>query len=123
MKDIVVDRRDVNIRALDGELRAALGETVAGISVGRQGVIVHLEDDATAEDVTTATRIVVQHDPAVLTADQQAEADEQAALDAARSENTTALDVDSYNSTAAEIQALARKVAWMEREINALQRH
>ena len=81
MQNVIVERQDINVEALDGELRAALGALVYGISLSRGEVVVHLDSAATAADEAQAEQIVVDHDETQLTAEQQAQADLEAERD------------------------------------------
>jgi len=75
MKDILIERWNVNSTALDASLRAAFGEPVfGGISTGSYGVTVHLADDVTIEQIEQARQMVIDHDPAILTPEQIAAA-------------------------------------------------
>jgi hypothetical protein len=117
MQDITIAQKPVNIEALDADLRAALGSTVAGISTGPYGVEVHLSDDATPTQLNQARSIVQAHDATKLSAQQQAEVQREAQLEQARQDNATSLNVSDYSGQNALIQKLAQKIAWLEQEI------
>jgi hypothetical protein len=117
MQHITIQREDINIKALDAELRGALGEVVHGISTGPQGVTVHLSDAATANDLAQAESIAANHDPSVLTADQQDEIARQQELAAARDANVEPIDPAIAKGQDAVIQLLVQKIAWLEQEI------
>jgi hypothetical protein len=72
MQNIRMERSGINVEALDAEVRVEFGERAFGISTGPYGVIVHLSDDATPQQINRARQIVQNHDPSVLTAEQQA---------------------------------------------------
>jgi hypothetical protein len=123
MKDITIERAIVNIDALDADLRAALGDSTSGFSVGGGRVIVHLLDAATRQQEEQARQIVLIHDPARLTQQQQQQAASQAKLDQARRDYGAAeIDLTVYASQGPIIQQLAQKIAWLEREIADLRR-
>jgi hypothetical protein len=122
MQTITIARNSVNVEALDANLRAALGAKAAGISTGPYGVAVHLSDEANQSDIDQVQTIVAAHDPVVLSAEQQARIDRQAALDSARAANATPVNLADYSGEAANMQQLAGKIAWLEQEIAALQR-
>jgi hypothetical protein len=74
MQNITIERWDINIEALDAELRAELGEQVSGISTGPYGVIVHCVDTITPAQIAQVEQIVLDHDPSILTPEQIAAA-------------------------------------------------
>lgn len=117
MKNIVHERKAVNPEALDAELRAALGAALIGISAGPNGVLVHLQDDVTAQQVTTAQQLVAAHDPSRLSPRQQAEQERQQQLAALRSAKGAALNPTDYGSKDTLVQVLAQKLAWLEQEV------
>jgi hypothetical protein len=121
MQTIAIAQNSVNSEALDSALRAALGAQAIGISTGPYGVAVHLSDQASQADIDQVQAIVAAHDPAVLTAEQQARIDQQAALDSARAANAVPLNLADYSGEAANMQQLAQKIAWLEQEIAALE--
>ena len=122
MKDITIERNAVNLAALDADLRAALGAAVSGASYAQSVVTVHFTDKIDSGDVDkqvdTARRIVLNHDPAVLTPQQQKEQAQAAKLAAARQSNTADLDAAKFADP--QLNEVARKVAWLEQEIIAL---
>ncbi len=120
MQEIKVVRNTVNFEALDAELRGALGEKCIGVSVGPQGTIVHLSDEASLQDLALAEQMLTNHDQQVLTADQQAKLDQAAALETARAANTSLIDMAEFSAESSLIQQLAEKVALLELEIAAL---
>jgi hypothetical protein len=124
MKNIVIDNISaVNVPALDQTLRAALGEQVFGLSYSAAIVTVHLSDQATKAQENQARALVQAHDPAVLTPDQQAEINRQAKLDQARRDYGAAeIDLTLYEGKDSLLQQLATKIAWLEREVDALRK-
>jgi hypothetical protein len=70
MQNVLVEKYDVNIEALDSALRDAFGLQIIGISTGSYGVIVHCADTITPAQITQVEQIVIDHDPAVLTPEQ-----------------------------------------------------
>lgn len=118
MHNITIEPRNVNPEALDGELRAALGEVYAGLSTGPYGICIHLADEASPAQEQQAKQIVASHDPARLTAGQQAELDRVEKLEQARNDyGVVELDAAAYKSQPALIQQLAQKIVMLEREI------
>jgi len=123
MKDIIIERSAVNIDALDAELRAALGPATSGFTLGGGKVIVHLVDTAAPQQENQARQIILNHDPARLTPEQQADILRRAKLDQARKDYGAAeIDLSLYSSQGPVIQLLATKIAWLEREIADLRR-
>lgn len=122
MKDITIDHISaVNLIALDAALRTALGSSVFGLTHNGQSITVHLADDAPPGKVAQTRTIVQSHDPSQLTPDQQAGILKQAKLEQARQDfAATELDLKTYEGKDALLEALAKKVSWLEREINAL---
>lgn len=118
MKEITIERSAVNIESLDAELRAALGTSVSGLSVARGRVTVHLADTALDVEVEQARQLVIKHDPAALTPQQQQAQRQAAKLASARQANTADLDTAKFIDPL--LSELAAKVAWLEQEILAL---
>jgi hypothetical protein len=116
--DIMIKRKDINLEALDAELRAALPEVISGVSLSPAGVTVHFTGRAILPDQTSARQIVLAHDPARLTpAQEKAKARADKLRDAQRDKGSD-LDVSQFKD--ALLNELARKVAWLEQEIIAL---
>jgi hypothetical protein len=123
MKDVTIERSTVNIEALDAELRAALGAATTGFTAGGGKIVVHLLDSATPQQENLARQIVLAHDPARLTPQQQQEAERKTKLDQARRDYGAAeLDLAPYAGQGPIIQKLAQKILWLEREIADLRR-
>jgi hypothetical protein len=118
MIDIIVGRASVNIAALDAQLRAALGIITSGFSAGNGQVVVHLLETATPAQVDQARAIVIAHDPTALTTAQQAALARRQKLDQSRRDSgASEIDLSLYTGKDPLLDALARKVAWLEREI------
>jgi hypothetical protein len=121
MIDVTLPRASVNIDALDEQLRAALGGATSGFSIGRGEVTVHLSDTATPSQIEWARAIIASHDPAALTTSQQAALIRRQKLDQARRDfGASEIDLEAYAGKDELLGALARKIAWLEREIAAL---
>lgn len=121
MKDLTLDNiTAVNLLALDAALRSALGSAVIGLTHNGASVIVHLTDDAPPAKVAQARALVLSHDPSQLTPDQQADILNQAKLEQARADFAAELDLAIYSGKDPLLEKLAQKIAWLEREINAL---
>jgi hypothetical protein len=111
MQNIQVEKAAVNTSALDAELRNNLGNIVKGISSSRGQVIVHLDDNATAEQVSQAQQIVLDHDESQLTSEQLA----RQLLEVDRESYRVAFDPASIS-----LQQLAERIVWLEKEIRDL---
>lgn len=124
MKDLIIENvRAANIEALDQSLRAALGNLVFGLSYTSETVTVHLADNATKAQQNQARTLVESHDPAVLTPQQQQEIARKTKLDQARQDyGTSEIDLKAYEGKDSLLEQLAKKVAWLEREIDALRK-
>jgi hypothetical protein len=72
MKNIKIERQNINIAALDATIRAAFGEQVSGISTGPYGVMIHMADDVTPAQIEQTRQIVADHDETVQTPEQSA---------------------------------------------------
>lgn len=122
MKDITIDRINaVNLLALDAALRSGLGSSVLGLTHNGQSVTIHLADDTPPGKIKQAQTIVQSHDPAQLTPEQQADILKQAKLEQARKDlAATELDLKPFEGKDVLLEQLAKKVAWLEQEINAL---
>lgn len=110
MQNVNIDRVKVNPAGLDAELRAALGAVVKGISVSGGQVIVHLDDGATQAQIDQARGVVDAHDESRLTPAQQAQLD----LEAEREGYALPLD-----PLVISLEDLARRMAWLEKEVRA----
>lgn len=84
MIDLVFEREEANLALLHQELAAALGARLVGVSANGRGVRVHLLDSTTPDERKLAGQLVAGHDAGKLTADQQAERERGAALEALR---------------------------------------
>lgn len=109
----------VNLPKLDADLRAALGAKIAGLSHDGDAVIVHfLADAPDLADEAAAARIVDAHDPAALTAAQQAAADRAAAVgdaglrQAILTTAQSAVGVKLTDLTLAQVKALVAVLLW-----------
>lgn len=124
MKDIIIENvRAANIEALDQSLREALGNLVFGLSYTAETLTVHLTDNATKAQQNQARALVESHDPAVLTPQQQAEIARKAKLDQVRRDYGAAeIDLKAYEGKDALLENLAKKIAWLEREVDALRK-
>lgn len=80
MIDLRFPRTTINSDALDAELKGALGRKCFGFSIGDSGVTVHLADDSSLIEQEQVNVIVLGHDPAILTARQQADCDRWATI-------------------------------------------
>ncbi len=124
MKDIVIENvRAANIEALDQSLRATLGNLVFGLSYTAETLTVHLADNISKAQQNQARALVESHDPAVLTPQQQAELTRKTKLDQARQDyGASEIDLKAYEGKDTLLEQLAKKVAWLEREVDALRK-
>lgn len=113
--DIIIERTGVNLESLDGDLRTALGEVVSGVSAHAGLVTVHLTGKSIPADSQTARQIVLNHNPAKLTPEQQHQQQQAAKLEALRQQKGGDLDAAKFDDPL--LNELARKVAWLEQEI------
>ena len=127
MREIQVEREIVNVEALDAALRAALGGVVFGISAGPQKVVTYVADDATVQQISLVQTLIEQHDPTLLTPEQQVKLERHEQLEQARAlgeTNPLLVDGEGYKTVAGltddALLRLAQKVAWLEREIMSL---
>jgi hypothetical protein len=72
MINLQIEKATINPEALDGDLKAALGEACFGVSAADGIVTVHLAADATPQQQAQAESIVEAHDAGVLTPEQTA---------------------------------------------------
>lgn len=120
MKTITIARQDTNITALDESLETLLVDYYLGLSVHHGEVRVHLVNETPSESVQQAEQIVQNHDPSLLTVEQQTEITQRQNLLQARVENPQLLDTIAYDSSDALTQQLAHKINWLEQEIRDL---
>lgn len=112
----------INHDSLHAQLATALGPVYAGYAdiTTSDGVLVtvNLTGAATQTDIDQLNSLMAVYDPTQLTAAQQARQDQTQKLADTRS-NYQGVDLDpaTYSGEAALIQALARKIAWLEQEI------
>ncbi len=109
----------VNLELLTAQAHNVLGDFVFGASFEGGEVILHLRDNATGDEIATATNVILSHDSTQRTLAQQEAADRIAQLEQLRAENTTPLNLADYATAAVEIRRLAEKIAWLELELTA----
>ncbi len=118
--DIVIIRAgQINIGALDETLRAQLGSAFSGLSVNGERTVLHLADGTPATVTDRARQLVTAHDPAQFSASQQAEVQRQQRLEQARGQKGSELSAVDF-LTNPLLLTLARKIIWLEQEINDL---
>ncbi len=113
---------DLNREGLHLQLTQALDGLYRGFAARQtpESVIVsvNLADSATPRDIDRLNALMAAHDPAQQTPDQQARAAQQQKLAQARRDYASdALNPADYAGQDALIQALARKIAWLEQEV------
>ncbi len=122
MREIVItDMSGVNLEALDASLRQALGATVAGISLRRAQVIVHLAADASPQQVASARSLVQRHDPQLLSQKQQEQKQREQQIKAAHEDALAARQTATGDADVSEqIALLTRRIDWLEKMLEAL---
>lgn len=119
MRDIHIDRQEVNLALLDADLRAALGSFITGISTNAAGVVVHLTEKATGDHEMQAKHLVQMHRPAALTPAQQAQKARAERLTIDRTRFNTPLNTADFAANLL-VQTLAARLAWLEQELRDL---
>ncbi|MGB1287332.1 MAG: hypothetical protein ACPG7F_12410 [Aggregatilineales bacterium] len=121
MQRINVLRQAVNIEALHDDLKDLAGDNFAGLSTRPGWVTAHLAsktDDTLIEQIRSA---ILNHDATQQSMAQQTKETRQVALENLRQQNPAALNPDAFSTQLPLIRQLAAKVAWLEREIRAIQ--
>lgn len=118
--EITLKREAVNLEALQEELSAIAGQTVP-VRYAAGEVSISLPDTLRENQVNQARRAILQHDPDHLTARQQAALDRQLQREQARRDlKGVELDLKAFEEKDEAVRLLARKIAWLEREIENL---
>lgn len=121
MEAIFIARRQrVNTNALAATLKATLGSDYNSLSTRPDGVILFLAEEADRYAIEQAQTLVREHDPSVLTPEQQATRDRREALRQARLTNRTSLNMNEFVASPEDVQALAERIAWLEMEVREL---
>ena len=121
MREIVItDMSGVNLEALDASLRQALGATVAGISLRRAQVIVHLAAEASPQQVASARSLVQRHDPQQLSEKQQEQKQREQQIKAAHADALAARKAATGGDVSEQIALLTRRIDWLEKALEAL---
>lgn len=115
----------LNRDALNAQLVAAFGALYAGFAdrETRTGFVVtiNLTNAATPADIEQLNSLMGRYDPTALTPEQQARKQREQKLSEARQNyKGSELNPADYAGESALIQALARKLAWLEQEIAEL---
>jgi hypothetical protein len=84
MINVEVARASANVEALDQVLRREFGHLCSGLSLGPGVITIHLDDRATAVQIERARFMVQEHNPAVLTPEQEEKLIKRQRLDQAR---------------------------------------
>ena len=114
MRNIQINRQQINIETLDQALREIIGDELIGISANSDGVIVHVKNTVTND--ADVRRIVQEHNASELSVRQQ----RKASVETARAEQNDVLQLADFDADTASVQALARKVRWLELELREL---
>lgn len=118
--EITLKREAVNLEALQEELSAIAGQTVP-VRYAAGEVSISLPDTLRENQVNQARRAILQHDPDQLTARQQAALDRQLQREQARRDlKGVELDLKAFDEKDEALRLLARKIAWLERELALL---
>lgn len=118
--ELSLKREAVNLEALQEELSAIAGQTVP-VRYAAGEVSISLPDTLRENRVNQARRAILQHDPDQLTARQQAALDRQLQREQARRElKGVELDLKTFEEKDEALRLLARKIAWLERELALL---
>ena len=121
MREIIItDMSGVNLEALDASLRQALGAAVAGISLRRGQVIVHLAADVSPQQVASARSLVQRHDPLQLSTKQQEDKQREAQIKAAHADALAARQAAADGDVSEQIALLTRRIDWLEKMLEAL---
>lgn len=118
--ELTLKREAVNLEALQAELSAIAGQAVP-VRYAAGEVSISLPDTLRESQVSQVRRAILQHDPDQLTARQQAALDRQLQREQARRElKGVELDLKAFEEKDEALRLLARKIAWLEREIEDL---
>lgn len=118
--ELSLKREAVNLEALQEELSAIAGQLVP-VRYAAGEVSISLPDTLRENQVNQARRAILQHDPDQLTARQQAALDRQLQREQARRElKGVELDLKAFDEKDEALRLLARKIAWLERELALL---
>lgn len=118
--EITLKREAVNLEALQEELSAIAGQIVP-VRYAAGEVSISLPDTLRENQVNQARRAILQHDPDQLTARQQAALDRQLQREQARRDlKGVELDLKAFEEKDEAVRLLARKIAWLERELALL---
>jgi hypothetical protein len=118
--ELKLNRESVNLEALQEELSAIAGETVP-VRFAAGEVSTSLPDALREPQVNQARRAILNHDPDKLTSRQQAARDRLQKREQARRDlKGVDLDLSAYDDKDPLLTVLARKVAWLERELALL---
>lgn len=121
MQTIQIERDTINIEALDATLRTLLADEYFGLSTRAGTVRVHLSDAVSEAQLLQAQQAVREHDAAHLTQAQQQRMTRQSRLQNTRADQlATELDLTTFDALSPVLQALARRVYWLEQEIRDL---
>jgi hypothetical protein len=118
--ELSLKREAVNLEALQAELSAIAGQAVP-VRYAAGEVSISLPDTLRENQVNQARRAILQHDPDQLTARQQAALDRQLQREQARRDlKGVDLDLKAFEGKDEALRLLARKIAWLERELALL---
>ena len=120
MIEIIIERENVNVEALDFALRSALDSVFIGLSTLPNRIVLYLSDDSTQDQRGQARRLTLNHDPIQRTPEQQRRLARRQKLAQFREQNSDDLNPADYDSEQAIIRTLAQKIAWLEQELHAL---
>jgi len=117
MIEITLEREDVNVGALDQELRSALGASFFGLRSSGRAVTAYVDERTADTDMNRVREIVAAHDPSRRTPDQEAEAAFQQQREAFLE---APVEPARFEAEGDLVRQLAERVAWLEGEIRRL---
>lgn len=121
MPTLHFDKKPINFMALDESLREQFPEFFNGLSTSADHIVVHLNQEPSADERSQIKQIVSNHDAQVLTARQQKQKQRWQRLVQMRQVNADDLvDVNRFRSEKGIIRQLAEKVARLELEVMAM---
>lgn len=120
MREILIEREDINVEALDDALRTALDTAYIGLSTRPNVIVLHLAGTTTPAQRNQARQLVINHDSSQRTQAQQKRQQRRQRLAQLRQANRDDINTDDYTLELPLLRALAQKIAWLEQEIREL---
>lgn len=98
MRNVSLERNQVNIETLDADLRTELGDAYLGLSARDGVVILHASDEISDAQIQSGRTIVQAHDATVLSAEQQGIVNLRSEIDSLKA---SVGDIDNLTTTEA----------------------